>query len=724
MKQIELMNGWQFAGQADSLENARKNPLQSVELPHSWNAKDGANGQVYLRAKCWYFKELEVPLLGEDEEFWLEFLGAAIIAEVYLNGQRLTTHNGGFTAFRVNLTPALAEKNLLAVSVDNRKNNAVYPQDADFTFYGGIYREVRGLVAPRIRFALDRFGAPALKVTPTVTGTSAHVTVEAFTEGDPAAVFVTVDGQTVRAAVVDNYACAEFEIANVHLWNGIADPYLYTAEAVLENGEKTSTRFGCRTLRFDPNEGFFLNGAAYPLRGVARHQDRDAVGNVLTHQMMEEDMEILCELGANTVRLAHYPHHPYFYDLCDQRGIVVWAEIPYISRHMKEGNANLMEQLQELVLQQYNHPSIVCWGLSNEISMLSEMDESLLETHRALNALCHRLDATRPTTMAHVNSLEKDAPLHRCADLGSYNLYFGWYLGEFHENETFLDTFHAMNPDRCIGLSEYGADANPQFQSEKPQRGDYSETYQALYHEKLAAIIEARPYLWATHVWNLFDFGVAARNEGGNPGKNQKGLVTMDRKIKKDAFYLYKAYWNPEPMVHLCGSRYVERAVEETEVKVYSNQDCVALYVNGSLLETQTGYRVFTFRVPMQAEMELTAKAGTCTDTIRIRKVDAPNKAYAMSGSKKVVNWFDQEAFKDTFCSIKDTLGSLLENPATAEETLAFCERMVPGFREDKPLIRMLSGLPLEGLVNRNLATVDKDDVRSFNRFLQRTPKL
>ncbi len=721
----DLNEGWRFAGEAASLEDALKNNMQSVTLPHTWNASDGQDGSAYLQAKCWYFHELELPETEQGQEVWVEFLGGNLVCEVYLNGRKLARHEGGYTAFRTNLTPALEKKNLLAVSVDNRKNNEVYPQDADFTFYGGLYREVRLLLVPAIHFDLAYCGSPGIRVTPRLDADlkSAEITVEAWASGPAKRVKFLLADQCLDAAVRDGKAECIFHLDNVHLWDGVRDPYLYTVCAALDSGDEIKTRFGCRAIRFDSQAGFFLNGRPYPLRGVARHQDRLGIGNAFTPEMHREDMEIVRELGANTLRLAHYPHHPYFYDLCDEYGIIVWAEIPYISRHMSVGRQNTLAQLRELVVQNYNRPSIVCWGLSNEISMISEMNEDLLENHRLLNDLCHSLDAMRPTTMAHVNTLEKDSELQSIPDIGSYNLYFGWYLGDFEDNGTFLDTYHAMHPDRCIGLSEYGADANPAYQSAHPERGDFSETYQALYHEKLLEIIEARPYLWATHVWNLFDFSAARRNDGGIPGRNQKGLVTMDRKLRKDAFYLYKAHWSQEPFVHLCGHRYVDRTEDVTEIKVYSNQPEVSLFIDDVLLETKPGRHIFRFALPLAGEVQVTAKAGACTDTMRIRKVEQPNPAYAMPARANVLNWFDQDAFKKEFCSIKDTLGSLLDNPAAGERTRVFCEKLEPGMFEDDAMARFLRGMALEKILNRNLDKMDRDEVQAFNAFLQRTPK-
>ena len=483
---------------------------------------------------------LERPQLNAGQKVYLEFDGAAMTADVYLNGEKLAHHEGGYSRFRVNVTEKLkVETNELAVSVDNTDNDHVYPQKADFTFYGGLYRMVRMVIVPEVHFSMDYYGGDGIRVTPEVTladgngeRAQAKVTVEIWADGGAKIVTVTAAGQTKQAAVEDGYAKAEFEMSDVHLWDGVKDPYLYTAKAELASGDVVETRFGCRSFYVDPQKGFFLNGRAYPLRGVSRHQDRAGVGNALTAAMHQEDMEIIKEIGANTLRLAHYQHAQEFYDLCDENGLIVWAEIPYITLHMPNGRENTLSQMQELVVQNYNHPSIVCWGLSNEITASGGVTEDLLENHRLLNDLCHRLDASRFTTMADVFMLETDSPVLEIPDVNSYNLYFGWYLGELKQNDEFFDEYHAKYPDRCIGFSEYGADANPQYQSAEPDKGDYTESYQAVFHEHILQMIEQRPWLWATHVWNLFDFAADGRDEGGKNGQNQKGLVTMDRKLK------------------------------------------------------------------------------------------------------------------------------------------------------------------------------------------------
>lgn len=705
----------------------------AVTLPHTWNAADGTDGgNDYFRGTCTYTKEFAAPAHADDEEVWLEFEGAAMTAVVTLNNQELTRHAGGYSTFRVNLTPALAAQNTLTVTVDNSANRTVYPQKADFTFYGGLYRNVHIIIVPRSHFALGNHGAPALRVTPEVSDDlhSAAVTVEAACENTPdgTEVLFAIEGVGEQtAAVQGGKAVTVFHMENVHLWDGVADPYLYSVAASLPGGDAVAVHFGCRKIDFKPDTGFWLNGRNVRLVGAARHQDRAGLGNALTAAEHEEDMQILRDMGANTVRLAHYQHAQYFYDLCDKYGLVAWAEIPYITEHMPEATANTLSQMEELVLQNYNHPSIICWGLSNEITVTTGVTENLTANHRLLNDLCHRLDATRPTTMAHAFMLDPNDPFVQLPDICSYNLYYGWYLGELQQNDEFFDTFHKNHPDRVIGLSEFGADANPAYQSAHPEKGDYTETYQCVYHEHMAKMIADRPWLWATHVWNMFDFAADGRDEGGKNGENQKGLVTFDRKIKKDAFYLYKAYWSKQPFVHACGSRYVDRTEDVTEVRVYSNLPEVSLYKDGHLVETKKGDKVFVFNVPITGKHSIEARAGAYSSVILVNKATEPNPAYAMSNRQVVNNWFDGE-LDETCWSVKDNMAAAIADAKVGPVLKAITDKAaaargdVAAAVKDNPALvammeRAMLRMTVEGMLKQ--AGADAESIKQLNRVLQ-----
>ena len=560
-----------------------------------------------------------------------------------LNGSPVCNHDGGYSTFRANITELLRDENELTVEVDNSKNDRVYPQKADFTFYGGIYRDVSLMVVRKNHFTLDYFGGPGIRITPTVQGADASVQVTTWHDGEGEVSIELLDaaGNTVATGKGPDITLTIF---NAHLWNGVKDPYLYSCKArLVVNGtveDETTTRFGVRSFKVDPKKGFFLNGKSYPLHGVSRHQDRKGLGNAITREMHDEDMALIKEIGANTIRLAHYQHDQYFYDLCDEVGMVVWAEIPYISEHMPNGRENTISQMKELIIQNYNHPCIVCWGVSNEITISTKDKKDMLDNHRQLNDLCHEMDKTRLTTLA---CYAMCGPFNRSAhitDMVSWNLYLGWYVPGFILNDLWMGFFHLCFPNRPFGYSEYGAEGMPNLHSTHPHRGDHTEEYQAKYHEYMLRCFKRHPWMWATHVWNMFDFAADARDQGGEPGMNHKGLVTFDRKTKKDSFYLYKAWWSDEAFVHICSKRFVERTGSTATVKVYSNQSTVALYVNGNKVGEQTGEHVFTFKVPLNGELHIQAVAGDRTDESVIRHVDTPNPEYKLHKTKsKSANW-------------------------------------------------------------------------------------
>lgn len=749
-KNVLLNEEWKFIKKADGTSSDQIQDLhnmigETVCLPHTWNAVDGQDGgNDYYRGKCWYIRELACPEFSEAEEVYIEFQAANAIADVYCNGEHLAHHEGGYSAFRANLTNVLkrGERNLLCVSVDNSANDYVYPQKADFTFYGGIYRDVHLLIVPEMHFDLDFYGSRGIRITPEVSiehgENRADITVEAWVANayEGAEVTFTIEGMDpVTVQINAGKAEAVLSIENVHLWNGIEDPYLYRIQAVCGEDVIEDT-FGCRTFEVDKDRGFLLNGKPYPLRGVSRHQDRKGVGNAVTAEMMDEDMKIIREVGANTIRLAHYQHHPYFYDLCDEQGMVVWVEIPYITCHMPGGKENTRSQMMDLICQNYNHPSIFCWGLSNEITAHGGVSEDLVENHKMLNALCHKMDSKRPTAMAHVFMLDIEEELVTLPDILSYNLYYGWYLGNLDDNDKWFDRFRERYPNRAVGLSEYGADAVLAYQTNEPERSDYTEQYQALYHEHILQMLSKRPYIWASHVWNMFDFGADGRNEGGENGVNHKGLVSFDRKIKKDAFYIYKAHWSKKPFVHICGRRYVDRHEELTNIKVYSNQPCVELFVDGIPVEKQTGTYIFRFQIPIDREHSIrVVGSGNGTpeteDWIQIRKVEKPRKDYILTDNA-VVNWFEKEGMEcpDGYFSIKDTLGEIKATPEGAEVMRHFTEHIsatrgevAVGVKRTKEMEEMMNQMTVEAMIKRAGDAVKETFVLEINRKLNRIRK-
>ena len=715
-KVISLNRKWAFTKMADAIPETMPEKWDFVNVPHCWNAIDGQDGDNdYYRGTGYYAKTLNKMNLPEADRYYLEIHGANSSADVYMNGKKLAHHDGGYSTWRVDITQELGVNSLLVIAVDNSPNEIVYPQMADFTFYGGLYRNVNLICVNESHFDLDYYGAPGIMVTPTINGANADVEVGVFVTNGKL-------GQTIRYTVYDKDeniiaqtelgdTTAKLTIENVHLWHGRKDPYLYCCEAeLIEDGyviDSVCTRFGCRTFKIDPDNGCILNGEEYPLRGVSRHQDRWGIGNALLPEHHEEDIDLICEMGATTIRLAHYQHDQYFYDLCDEKGLVIWAEIPYISKHMPTGRENTITQMKELVSQNYNHPCIVVWGLSNEIS-IGGSDEDLLENHRILNDLCHEMDKTRLTTIAAVSMCKMDDPYLQIPDVVSYNHYFGWYGGDTDMNGPWFDKFHAMHPSIPIGCSEYGCEAL-NWHTSDPRQGDYTEEYQAYYHEELIKQLFTRKYMWATHVWNMFDFGADARNEGGENGQNHKGLETMVRKYKKDSFYAYKAWLSDEPFVHLCGKRYVDRVEDVTKVTVYSNQPTVELFANGvSMGVKEATDHFFYFDVPNAGETKLVAVSGDLRDESFIRKVETFNESYRLVEEGAILNWFDVEE-PEGYLSLNDKMGTVL---STVRGKLIFAGIMakmmggkdkgdgkVMGFEMTPDMMTMMNGFTVLRLI-------------------------
>ena len=627
-----------------------------VSLPHTWNAKDGQDGgNDYWRGVGTYRIDLPDPTDGKRQ--FIEFKGANHVATVYCNGRLLGQHKGGFSTFRFDLTAAMRPTgNVLRVDVSNAPSD-IYPQTADFTFFGGLYREVSFIETAPAHFDLLKTGTNAVFVTPMVSGTTRLDLFPVDADGCT----VSVDLKDASGAVVasasapaEAHTVLTLSVKAPHLWNGMADPYCYTAEASLLRGDEmldtVAVDYGYRSFHVDPNTGFWLNGKNTPLHGVARHQDRLDKGWAISRADHEEDIALIKEVGANTVRLAHYQHDQYFYDLCDHTGFVVWAEIPFISRFIpgQEAHDNTLSQMTELVAQNYNHPSIFFWGISM-------------------------------TTMAQVTMTPMESEHNIITDVESYNHYFGWYFGEAADNGPWLDQFHAMYPDRCLGVSEYGAEAILKWHSAYPENHDYTEEYACEYHHDMLKTFATRPYLWATHLWNMFDFAADGRDEGGVQGRNNKGLVTYDRKTKKDAFYLYKAYWTTEPMLHVRGVRFVDRAPGERNVTVYTNCPSVTLILNGAevaTLEAVDHAAVFK-DVPLKdGPNTVSARCGdVASNTIILNGVAEHNYAYDLPEGNDAANWFDdpkaREARKplnypEGFYSIKDKVTDLLANSETA----------------------------------------------------------
>lgn len=757
-KIIDFNNDWYFSKDNSSGE--------IVTLPHTWNSIDGMDGKNgYARGTYYYTKTFSSPKLQPGEKAILEIPAAALSARVFLNGEEIGSHEGGFSSFSVDLTKQLfrpsenTARNRLTIAVSNENQSNIYPQMADFTFYGGLYRGARLLILPPVHFATGSFGESSLRVRTSLPAEKL-AKLSLHSQITPASA-----DYTIRYCIVDQSGLCvaeswrpadnpdtEILLPEPVLWQGVENPYLYHCRAALvyrnEVVDEISTTFGIRSFSVDSRLGFCLNGKPVMLRGVSRHQDFLWQGNALSREQHYADAALIAELGANTVRLAHYQHSEDFYNACDEYGFIVWAEIPYISRQSDDPKAheNAMQQMQELILQNINHPSICFWGLSNEIT-IGGSKPNLVENHQALNSLVKKLDPDRLTTMAHVSMLPMDSPLHGITDVEAYNHYFGWYGGSMENNEKWLDTFHEKYPAICLGLSEYGAEGILTYQSASPRCRDYSEGYQTAYHEHMAEILMERPYLWATYVWNLFDFGCAARNEGGTAGRNNKGLVTMDRRIKKDAFFLYKAYWSRIPFVHLAGRRYAKRAGEAVTIRVYSNQPCVSLFLDGAPVAILHDGPVFCFEnIPLTEGLHsFTARTpDNCLDTITLERVSEEPEIYTLPREEDdregVTNWFEKEAdregvteiplaFSPEHYSVCDTINDLSENEE-AFQILSDALFSMTGMRLKKSMLAMMGestflelSATFQGFGDSSSPSIPENAMQLINAALSRVKK-
>lgn len=689
---IHLNRGWRFIQADAGLPEELPVSWEEIDLPHTWNAVDGHDGNGnYVRGKFWYAKNFRMPLQPLAEgRVYVEIPAAGQQAEVFVNGVKVIEHEGGYSAFCGDITEQCSEEgeNLLVIVCSNESKSNVYPQSADFTFYGGLYRGVNLISVPKVHFELEYYGGPGLQVTPKpCEDGGALFELESWVVNGDEDFTVMYSIQDMRENEVASGVrpCDDTKITlyvpNANRWE-IDSPYLYTVTAILQRRneayDEVSARAGVRSFSCDPDKGFILNGKEIPLRGVSRHQDLLYKGNALTREEHYEDARLIKELGANTIRLAHYQHSQDFYDACDEMGFVVWAEIPFISVMNTDPNAhqNCISQMTELIIQNYNHPSICFWGISNEI-LIGGISEQLVKNHKELHTLCKKLDPTRLTTIAHVTMTPIESPVHHITDVESYNHYFGWYGGRMEDNGPWMDHFHEVHPEICLGLSEYGCEGILTYHGPNPACKDYSEEYQALYHEHMAKVLDERPWIWSSYVWNMFDFGCAARDEGGVAGRNNKGLVTMDRRTKKDSYYIYQAYWSRSPMLHLCGRRYAQRAGDTTEIRVYSNQPSVALWLNGRLAEEKSADKVFIFHVALEEGQNIVvAAAGELKDSIALEKVEKEPSIYVLpevnERAEGVANWFrlagelDLEApmeFPEGKYSIKDTMEEIAECP-------------------------------------------------------------
>lgn len=640
---ILLNAGWQFVRQdVPGAQSAGFNDSTwtTLNLPHTWNNLDGQDGlKDYYRGIGWYRRHYTVDKNLKGRHFFLKFDGASSVADVYINGHHLGEHQGGFSAFAFDITPFLkvGAGNVIAVKVNNDANTNLPPLSADFTFFGGLYRDVHLLVMDPVQISPLDYGSPGiylkttdvspnaanLQVTAVLSNSTKkaqHLTVRSvITDAATNIVAILTNVVTLPAGTVSNVVAAT-TIASPHLWNGLSDPYLYQAFTEVWKDSKVvdlvAQPLGFRYFSVDVNKGFFLNGRHYDLHGVNMHQDWLDRGWAIGDAQRDANFMLLKEIGATALRLSHYEHNDYTYQLADKNGIVLWSEIPLVNRITESPAfyANAKQQLTELIRQRYNHPSVVCWGVFNEINL--RPGPKPVNLARQLAQLASQEDSTRPSTSAA--NAGDDEPSNWCTEWNSFNKYFGWYNGKLGDFGPWADEIHAKYPGRPIGISEYGAGASIYQHSEDPVRepanaGHYHpEEYQNLYHETHWQEMQARPFLWCKFVWNMFDFAVAGRNEGDTPGRNDKGLVTYDRQVRKDAFYYYKANWTTSPMVYITGHTFTNRLTNNITAKVYANCDSVELFLNGDSHGATTSTNcIFTWPLMLRAGTNTIQAIGT-----------------------------------------------------------------------------------------------------------------
>ena len=709
-------------------ENLPDLPGTAVSLPHSFSreGKPWRGRAVYSRM---------VPGNAAWAAGYLSFDAVDQCCRIWIDGAEAGRHEGGYSRFRIPVPREALQKESFRVDllVDNRLNEHVSPHFGDFTVFGGIPRPVSLLIGEETRFDRSYFGTDGLILRTAVDrdGTGLiHAEPHIAGCGEQTVLRISVLDPHSQPVAGGDFPCTSsltLRVADPSLWHGRENPALYTVRAeLLREGRPAdcvSLTVGFRTVEAD-GTGFRLNGKPVFLRGVAKHQDRAGSGPAVSPAEISGDFDLIDETGANAVRLSHYQHPQAAYEECDRRGLLAWAEIPMLK--MTEDPAlqeNAVSQLTELILQNIHHPSVFCWGIQNEIAMFRDAP-FMHENCRRLHQLIRELDPERLSASANLYPLKPASKLNGITDIVGYNVYFGWYYGEMQDFGPWLDRFHASQPGVSLGITEYGVDANPALHSEAPKLKDYSEEYQALWHETVYPQIEARSWLWGSFIWNMFDFSSDRRNEGGQKGINAKGLVTHDRKTRKDAFYYYKARWSEEPFLHLCAKRFQVRAEESADVKCYTNQPAVRLEVNGIPFGEKpavNGTALFR-NVPLRmGENRISAEAGACTDACVWTRAAEEDPSYRLPEAEggPVRNWFlEEDSFRrEGYFSIEDTANDLLEDPAARKVLEAHVPALVRVMTEQNviPL-----GLAMKSILTHDPA--DTPDLKKINSELNQIP--
>ena len=643
-----------------------EDPAVTVNIPHCYNSVDGQDGSKMFRGVTTYERNIDIK--GEDlkRTIILEVGAASLSSRVFVNDRLCHELRCGFSLFRAGITKYLSEgTNKICIEVSNAVDNTIYPAMADFSFYGGIYRDVNIIIDDDLHFEETGRGLDGIYVTPVVKGEDGELLADVFIKrengfaGSATCDLKVIDRdgrETVASASVetgDSHVRMTVPVPKVKLWDGIDAPFLYDVVFDLYDAEgnlcdERTIATGFRTIVYSPEKGLLLNGRPYKLRGVARHQDFGGMGNAITEKELQTDLKLILEMGANSVRCSHYQHCDRWYELCDEAGILVWAEIPVISSvpQKEEADENAMKHLELLIDQVRNHACVYCYGVQNEVCMVTK-NQYTFDLVDRLSRRARELDSSRLIAQANEAGTEDDSPILGSTDILGYNLYYGWYYGKTEDLQPRLDGIHAANPDKPLILTEYGVDTNVRFHSTEPKANDYSEEYQLQFSENAINAIEERKFMAGGYVWNMFDFGSAGRAEGGEKGKNQKGLVTIDRKIKKDAYYLYKAHWSKEKFIYIAGRRYINRPGDKTDITVISNVKELSLNVNGTDIDKKSvtsAMTVFKDVSITPGENEILVHNGELSDKITINSVKEPDPSYICennSGAENAINWFE-----------------------------------------------------------------------------------
>ncbi|WP_124065327.1 glycoside hydrolase family 2 TIM barrel-domain containing protein [Clostridium sp. E02] len=734
MNKILLNHGWEFSKLSDGdilnpyiPETLSEKDYCKVTLPHTWYTDENQYRGLTVYRK--------ILMVSKDwEKVFLEFEGADQYCKVFVNDILIGEHQGAYSCFRVELPDCVMseEEVCLEVYVSNAENQKISPIFGDFTIFGGLYRNVNLLITGKEHFDYLYYGTNGVIARASLEGENGLLEIDSHVIAPDGAIICydvfDEDGTIAAQASGPVNESVRFQVPHPYLWNGKGKGILYTLRASLcVNGktvDEVCEKIGFRSIKMDGQTGFYLNGQKEKIRGVSMHQDFAEVFSAMTAKHKEVNFKLIHEIGANAIRLSHYQHPQYNYDRCDQEGYIVWAEIPMLK--MTEDRdlfENAKQQLTELILQNIHHPSICFWGIQNEIGMFKDAPY-MHDMCRELYSHARELDHTRLITGANLYTVKYESELNKITDMVGYNIYFGWYYGEMNDYDSFLDQFHAACPQTPIGVSEYGVDTNPSLHSEQPTVRDYSEEYQALYSETVYRIFDSKEYLWGSFVWNMFDFSSFRRNEGGMKYINQKGLVTYDRKIKKDAFYYYKAMWSEESFIHICSKRFSKRAEDLIDIKVYTNQDEVALFGNDgkdficSAHNNGNGTVIFQNIALLPGKncfvvKRVKAEEGTdyIEDCVTFERVDEKEMSYQLpdSGAGKAVrNWFlkEDDIVREGYFSLKDSAYDITQN----QDAMKVFSRFAPATAEK---ILKDEGIPL-GLSLMSIVDRDKDNNPDF----------